>query len=369
MPDKLEKRKRFIINTAFFTVIAIIIYAILKYALSVLLPFFIAFIISSLLQPAVRFLKNKTKLKQKKASTAVIILFLCTVGVLISLLAIEAFILVRKLLDSAPSYYTNTIQPAIVNLLHHVETFMRNFDSDFTLDYSELTPQFSSLIPSLNSIFSVTTNILTTVPGFLISVLISVISLFFISGDYTDICRFCLYQVPEKTRHTIIEIRDYTKEILFKYVRSYALILTITFMELGILLLIAGLINPNMFSSVTQTLLTALVIALFDLLPIVGTGTILVPWGIIRILLGDVITGVMLIVIFLIITVIRNIIEPKIIGTQVGLHPIVTLMAMIVGTASFGVVGLFLFPITLALLKDLNDRGKIHIFKPVPKDE
>ncbi len=368
MPDKLEKRKRFIINTAFFTVVAIIIYAILKYALSVLLPFFVAFVISSLLQPAVRFLRKKTKLKEKKASAAVVILFLCTVGVFISLLTIEIFVLVRGLLHSAPLYYTDTIQPAFVNLLQHVETFMKNFDSDFALDYSALTPQFSSLIPSLNSIFSFTTNILSTVPGFLISVLISVISLFFISGDYTGICRFCLYQLPEKTRHTIIEIRDYTKEILFKYVRSYVLILTITFMELSILLLTAGLINPDMFPTVTQTILTALVIALFDLLPIVGTGSILVPWGIIRILLGDILTGVMLVSIFLIVTVVRNIIEPKIVGTQVGLHPIVTLMAMIVGTASFGVVGLFLFPITLALLKDLNDRGKIHLFKPVPKE-
>lgn len=368
MHDNIEKRKRFIINTAFVIIIAVIFYAVIKYALSVLLPFFIAFVLSALLQPAVRFIRKKTKLRQKKASLIVVVMFLCTIGVLLSLLAIEIFILVRDLLSSAPAYYSGTIQPAILNLVKYAETFLKNFDSDIVLDYNDMLPQFSDLIPSINSLFSITTNLLTTIPGFLISVLISVISLFFISGDYTNICKWCLFQLPEKPRHTVIEIRDYVKEILFKYVRSYALILTITFMELSIFLLIAGLINPNMFDSVGTTIFTAVIIALFDLLPIVGTGTILVPWAIIRILLGDIITGVMLIIIFLIVTVIRNIIEPKIIGTQVGLHPIVTLMAMIVGTAAFGVVGLFLFPITLALLKDLNDRGKIRLFKPIPDD-
>ena len=365
MNDKTENRRRFLINTAFFAVIVAIAYALLKYALPAVMPFFIAFIISALLQPVITFLRKKTKLGQKSASSIIVILFLCTVGVLLSLALIKLVISVTDLLSSAPAYYTNTIQPALRNLVDYVQEFLRNFDEDISLDYNDFIPAISDLIPSIKSIFSFTTNILSSVPGFFITVLITIISTFFISADYHLICRWIIAQLPEKTAHTVLEIKMYVKDILFKYIRSYALIMSITFLELSVLLLIAGLVNPNMFPSVTSTLLVALIIALFDLLPIVGTGSILVPWGIIRILLGDIVTGIMLVCIFLIITVVRNIIEPKIIGTQVGLHPIVTLMAMIVGTAVFGVMGLFLFPITLALLKDLNARGKIHIFNKI----
>ena len=366
MNDKTERRRRFLINTAFFAVIVAIAYVLLKYALPVIMPFFIAFILSALLQPIISFLRKKTKLKQKSAASIVVVLFLCTVGVLIVCVLIKLVISVTDLLSAAPAYYTNTVQPALRNLIDYAEEFLHNFDSDISLDYNDFIPSLSDLIPSVNSIFSVTTNLLSTIPGFFITVLITIISTFFISADYNYLCRWMLVQLPSDVGHTVVEIKRYIKDILFKYIRSYALIMSITFLELSILLLIAGLINPNMFDSVPSTLLTALLIALFDLLPIVGTGSILVPWGIIRILLGDVVTGIMLVAIFLIITVVRNIIEPKIVGTQVGLHPIVTLMAMITGTALFGVMGLFIFPVTLALLKDLNDRGKIHIFKKVP---
>ena len=365
MNDKTEKRRRFLISTAFYTVIIALAYILLKHALPIIMPFFIAFIISALLQPVISFLRKKTKLGQKSASGIVVVLFLCTVGVLLTLASIKLFISVTDLLSTAPAYYTNTIQPALRNLVDYAQEFLRNFDKDISLDYNNFIPSISDLIPSIKSIFSITTNILSSVPGFFITVLITIISTFFISSDYHIICHWVLAQLPDKTAHTVLEIKIYIKDILFKYIRCYALIMTITFFELALLLLTAGLINPDMFDSVTSTLLIALIIALFDLLPIVGTGSILVPWGIIRILLGDVITGIMLISIFLIVTVVRNIIEPKIIGTQVGLHPIVTLMAMIIGTSVIGVTGLFIFPITLALLKDLNDRGKIHLFKKI----
>lgn len=369
MNDKIEGRRRFLINTAFVAVIVAIAYALLKYALTVMMPFFIAFVISALLQPVISFLRKKTKMGQKSASSIVVVLFLCTIGVLFVCIIIKLSISVADIVSMAPAYYTNVVQPALRNLIDYAQNFLRNFDSDISLDYNEFIPSMSDLIPSIKSIFSFTTNILTSVPGFFITVLITIISTFFISADYHSLCHWVIVQLPNDVGHTVLEIKKYIKDILFKYIRSYALIMSITFLELAILLLIAGLINTDMFASVTSTLFTALIVALFDILPIVGIGSILVPWGIIRILLGDVVTGIMLFSIFLIITIVRNIIEPKIVGTQVGLHPIVTLMAMIIGTALFGVVGLFVLPITLALLKDLNDRGKIHIFKNIPADK
>ena len=89
----------------------------------------------------------------------------------------------------------------------------------------------------------------------------------------------------------------------------------------------------------------------------------MIPWAIICFLLGNWKLGIGLLLLYLTITVIRNIIEPKIVGHQVGLHPVVTLASMLTGLQLFGVIGLFGFPITLSLLKYLNDREIIHIFK------
>ena len=150
------------------------------------------------------------------------------------------------------------------------------------------------------------------------------------------------------------QVREYIIGTLFVYIRSYAIIMSITFVELSIGLNIAGLEHP---------ILIAALISIFDILPVLGTGGIMLPWVVISLLCGDYSLALTLLVIYLVITVIRNIIEPKIVGKQLGLHPIVTLVSMSVGLQLFGVIGLFGFPIILSLLRNLNDNGTIQIFK------
>ena len=107
----------------------------------------------------------------------------------------------------------------------------------------------------------------------------------------------------------------------------------------------------------------AILIAVFDILPVLGSGGILVPWAVISLVTGDIFLGVGIAILYVTITVIRNIIEPKIVGRQVGLHPVVTLACMYVGTMVMGILGLFLFPVSMSILIQLNDSGKIKIFK------
>ncbi|HEX3026964.1 MAG TPA: AI-2E family transporter, partial [Clostridia bacterium] len=104
-------------------------------------------------------------------------------------------------------------------------------------------------------------------------------------------------------------------------------------------------------------------IALVDILPVLGTGTVMIPWAIIEMITGDVTMGLSIGVLYGVITLIRNIIEPKLVGYHIGLHPLVTLMAMFIGLSVMGVPGMFLFPITLIILKHMQDTGKIRIWK------
>jgi len=96
---------------------------------------------------------------------------------------------------------------------------------------------------------------------------------------------------------------------------------------------------------------------------VLGTGTVLIPWSLISLITGDTFLGVGLIFMYVIILVVRNIIEPKFIGKRIGLKPIVTLLSMYLGLKLAGVPGMFLFPLVVAFLKNLHDAGVINVWK------
>ena len=145
------------------------------------------------------------------------------------------------------------------------------------------------------------------------------------------------------------DIRDRFFVTVIKYIRSYTLIMLITFAELFLGLVLIGVENSWLY---------ALLIAVFDALPVVGTGVIMIPWAVIELLSGRVSRGVGIGLLWLAVTVVRNIIEPRIVGRQVGLHPLLTLVSMFVGTKLFGMLGLIVLPlgmsIAVSVIKERN---------------
>lgn len=128
----------------------------------------------------------------------------------------------------------------------------------------------------------------------------------------------------------------------------------LTFLELTIGLYVLGIENA---------LVIAFLIAIFDVLPVLGTGGIMIPWILICFLNNQIKTCVGLLILYLVITVIRNIIEPKIVGKQIGLHPLLMLLCMYLGAKLFGFLGIFILPILILILQNLNDNGILTIYK------
>ena len=110
-------------------------------------------------------------------------------------------------------------------------------------------------------------------------------------------------------------------------------------------------------------LLIALLTAIVDILPVLGTGTVRIPWAAAMLILGNFPLGIGLLILYAIITVVRQMLEPRVVGKQIGLYPLVTLVCMFVGTYLFGFVGLFGLPIIATVLVQLNQSGDIHLFK------
>ena len=124
-----------------------------------------------------------------------------------------------------------------------------------------------------------------------------------------------------------------------------------TFVEMSI-----GLIILN----VNYAFLLALIVGLAEAIPVVGTGLIMIPWILWHVINGNMPLVLGLSVLYVLGILIRQIMEPKIVGTQIGLHPLVTLLSMYVGLKFFGVLGMFIGPISLIIVKNLQDSG---IFK------
>ena len=173
-----------------------------------------------------------------------------------------------------------------------------------------------------------------SLPGLFVKLLMMIISTFFIALDYDRIASFFVRQLSENGRTIFWEIKDYVTGTLFVCIRSYAIIMSITFVELSIGLSIIGIENAVMI---------ALLIAVFDILPVLGTGGIMIPWAVITAIQGEYKLAIALFAVYIVVTIIRNIIEPKIVGSQLGLHPVATLASLFVGAQLFGAVGLFGF--------------------------
>jgi sporulation integral membrane protein YtvI len=221
--------------------------------------------------------------------------------------------------------------------------------------FTQLIQSIGELISNLSvKIVAVISGYASSLPILFIRLVIMLISTFFIAADYDMLIGFAARQIPDRFRDLMRVIKRYVVGTLFVCIRSYALIMSITFIELSIGFTIIGIGKP---------LLIAVLIALFDILPVLGTGGIMVPWIVISAIQSNYSLALGLLILYMVITIVRNIIEPKIVGSQIGLHPVVTLVSLFVGAQLFGVIGLFGFPITLSLLRHLNETGAIKLFK------
>lgn len=355
----INKKKEFIIKTMYFLIIAAILYITIKYALVWFLPFVIGFGIAFILNPIIKIIANKLKLKRGLVAFFVVLIFHTTIGVLLTLLTMKIFVSLKQVFLELPTTYTTIIEPMILQISVNIEEIIARLDPALIEAIRSLIVSFTeslgSIISSISTGFmGIISSTVSVVPTFFITLIFSIISSFFFAISYIDITSFILRQLSPKTKNMVFDIKEYIVGTLFKFMKAYLIIITITFIELSIGLTILKV--PNSIS-------VALIIACVDILPVLGTGGIVIPWVIIEALRGNIVFAIGLLILYVIITIIRNIIEPKIVGEEIGLNPLVVLICIFIGLKLFGFIGLFVLPIGITILVNLNKEGKINIFK------
>lgn len=359
--EKTEKRRRFLINFAYFVLIFAISIFIVRYALGALMPFIIAFIVTIILRPAVRFFKNKLKVKSRLLEPVLVILFYCTVGVIVGLIAFEIAKSLASVISYLPSFYSQSISPTLSSAISAINELLVRFDINYTLSTSTILSSLGSTISSVSgALISGAGNLALATPTFIINLVFTVVATVFMLLDLDLLVKFAHHQLSEKNSELLHAAFVRLKFVLKKYILSYAAIMLITFGEIWLGLSVLGVTNAS---------LIAAIIAVFDILPVVGASLIILPWAAISLITGNLGFALGLVVLLAILAVVRNIIEPKIIGSSVGMHPLLMLFGMILGNFIYGAIGILLLPIGIALIQKLGDDGIIHLYKPLPMDE
>lgn len=375
----VQKRLSVLINVLYYSLIITIFYLIFKTFFGILLPFIVAFILAALFQKPVHFLERKTPIKRSVSSTICVLLLVGVLVLLFSFLGMGVADKIKSFYDYLMARMQNIPEllndikvwllelcarlPAAIgdrisgNITDFFDDMIRNGFENFSIGSIGL--DWSSLISKSTGMLKST---VTSIPSVAIGIVVSMIACAFMTADYDRIKNFILTQLSEHNSKRMTDGYRLATSTLKKMLKAYSLIIVITTCELMLGFYILKLFR--IFDS-SYIPLIAFVIALIDIIPVLGTGTVLIPWAVYSLITGKIPLGIGLLIIYVIILVIRQIIEPRLVAGQVGLPPIVTIIAMYIGTKTIGVWGFFILPFVVILIKELNDHGIIHLFKPV----
>lgn len=323
----------------------ILLFCILAIKSSVyLIPFILAFVISTLIEPIIRFLMRKVRIPRKFASAVTILFVLSTFGFII-------FMAISKLVSEIIGI-SYVLPKYFADIYYNVNRLMTAGNNIFAALPFDITYNVQAVIEGLSKDITkgisdfgkrlVTTAI--SIPEALIFTLVTILSTYFFASDRDQIYEYVKFHLPDSWTNKLLSIKDDLFSALFGYLRAQLILMTLTFTELFIGFNIIG---------VKYALVLAVTISIIDALPILGTGGVLIPWSIYQLLIGNLKMGVSLFILYVIVLVVRQMTEPKVLSQQIGLHPLVTLTAMYAGLKLFGVLGLIAGPVTILILKNI----------------
>ncbi len=354
-----EKQRAFIIHCLYYGIALMLIYFFLRYAIYWLMPFVIGFGIAFMLQPLIRFLYRTTHLPKKCCAFIVFVLFTITIGACITYLCFKGYLFAKDLIIRIPDLYNSQFEPAFSAAFAHVEGLLNGLPPEVAVSLQTLMDNFSEIFGELISAFSkgilnMFTGFASSLPNGIVGFFFTFLASFFFSFDYQKITSFVMRQFNERGKQMLLNIKSYISGSILSLFVAYMKLMALTFIELAI-----GLT----FLDVENAVIIAFLIALFDLLPIFGTGGIMIPWIIYVFFVNQTKFAVGLLILYLIITLIRNLLEPRIVGKQLGMHPLLMLLCMYLGARLFGFLGIFLMPMLVIILINLNEHKLIHLYR------
>lgn len=331
-----------------------------------LLPFVISFLVVTLTRPIAKFFIEKLKLKSKFAIKLSLTIFYL---IIILILFKSFFVIVNELYSIVSNIILNG-ENIKNNILKLINNYSLSKEYINTIFYTTFIKGIDKLLSSLTTIgfnfVNYLFNILSKAPVIFVYVMITVTASYMMADNIEKVTNFFNKQFPKSWISKFIVIRKDVIDVMFKYFKTQLFLITLCFLELLI-----GLNIINLFVyQIDYIFILAVLIALVDALPILGTGTILIPWVLISLISGNYTLAVSLIILYLIIFTLRVILEPRLVSNNLSLDPLLSLLAMFVGFKIFGVIGFLVGPIIMTIFMVLfEEEIKNGFFKILAGEE
>ncbi|PPA72168.1 sporulation integral membrane protein YtvI [Jeotgalibacillus proteolyticus] len=334
-----------------FTVVTILI---LYFILPVSVPLIMALISALLVEPLVKFFQKRLKINRKLSVGAVFILFIASLSFIL-------YFSITRLVGQAIQFVENL--PEYIN---EVTEWWAGFEADLTIAFAQVPEQVleqmslemenflvdfrTSITGFINA--ETLTGVVTNIPEYLVSFIVYLIALFLIMIDLPKIRTGIYSYFHERTAEKVRFMTARLSKVVWGFAKAQFLVS---------LLILAGALIGLYLIAPEVALIMAIVIWIIDLIPIIGSIAVLGPWAIFQLISGDIEQGIQLSILAIVLLLIRRIIEPKVMGSHIGLSPLATLIAMFIGLKLFGLLGFIIGPLILIVFNSSKEAGIIKM--------
>ena len=349
-PDRLKKFVLISLSAFLFLLWGWLCFSFL---LPALLPVLIGVGVAAFLRPAVLSLSRSAPSGKKLWAVLLPLGFYLLLFVILFMLGSFFWGELALIFSRFPQIYRDSILPITARFFQWLTEFLSGFSPDLSESVRALMEVSRTALSNAASeisaqVFSFCGWLISSLPLFLFTFIAAVFCSVGISFYWENIRTFFHTLLPRQNFSLILSIKEFLGKILLRLCMGLVLFLVLTFGEVSLGLWILHV--PDFFR-------LAALIALLDLLPVLGVGTALIPWGIFSLLSGDYVLGSGLMILFAVITLVRNFLEPKIIGSCMELPPLLSLICIYAGFRLWGFTGAFLVPLGILLGKFLLFRG------------
>lgn len=353
MDPELQKHVKTLSKLAILVLALVSIYLLFAFVLPIagkmlayipilFLPFILAVILAVIVEPIVNWFERRTHMNR---TWAVALSLLLVVGGFVYLVSLIISIIIRELSRMYPrvAQYSDQVVSRVLETVNDIQILYLKLNLPAEVASSlqqNLGQGLETLRGVLDSSINFLVQVLAVLPGAFIFLIIAAVATFLIVKDRALIREFLFRFLPGSAQSKTTEIVGDLFKALIGFLKAYSILITITALITMISLRILG---------VEYILTIGIIIGLCDILPILGPGTIFVPWVIWELISGNTRLGIGLLVVYIIISVVRQVLEPKIVGDNIGLHPLVTLISLYVGLQLGGLVGMVLGPVLVVI--------------------
>ena len=323
--------------------------------LSLFMPFVLALAAAALLDPVVQLLQKRMKWSRKWVSLIVLIVLVGGIGGVIALLVragVQEAVSLAENWDgllAAVSQGLETAEAALEALLEKLPFHLPAYDEPL-LDQVGLwlSQWLEGFVPSLGNLTGFAAARAKAVVEFVLALVVFLTGTYFLCADYPYLRTSFAKRMDENTLGWFNQVKKVSLGAFGGYLRAQLLL------SLGVfcILLCGFLVTGQSYG-----LLLALGFAILDFIPLIGSGTVMVPWAVVALFLGNYTQAIQLMVIWGLIVLFRRVAEPKVVGDQTGLSPILSLISIYVGMRLYGVAGMILCPILLLVVLNLASLG------------